>query len=65
MKIKIQSSLGVITSDELINNSMQEVWDLVRNAASGELTHMRFKVKDMWTYIPSNVLINSVITIIE
>lgn len=64
MKIQIQSSLGVITSDEL-DLTKQDVISFVWKSYSGELDLLRFKADDKWTYVPKNILINSIITIIE
>jgi hypothetical protein len=64
MKLNIISPLVRFISDD-IDITKEEVHGLVTRAMYGELDFLKVKYKGEVVYIPSGVLANSIITVIE
>lgn len=65
MKIKIITSLGTFTSDEITDVSLEELQDTVKKAVGDKLMHFRMTVDGCPMYIAGELLKNSIFKIIK
>ena len=65
MKIKIITSLGTFTSDEITDVSLQDLQDTVKKAAGDGLMSFRMAVDGCPMYFAGELLKNSIFKIIK
>lgn len=65
MKIQIITSLGTFTSDEITDVSLEDLQNAIKQAATGDLTHIRMSIDSCPVYFAIDMLKNSVFKIIK
>jgi len=65
MKILIKHSEFSVISDEIPMGERNNIKGLIEEAVTGKLQFLCIKVNDQATYIPSSILMNSMITIVK
>lgn len=65
MKIKIITSLGTFTSDELKVNTPEELFDAVNSASNGTAANFRMPINGCHTFFGEELIKNSVFKIIK
>lgn len=65
MKIKIVNSLGTFISDDLEGNTLEELFNVVDNASSGNISNLRVPIGGCHVFFGEELIKNSIITIIE
>lgn len=65
MKIKIITTLGTFTSDEITDVSLEDLQDTVNKAAGDQLMSFQMKVDGCPMYIAGELLKNSIFKIIK
>ena len=65
MKIKIVNSLGTFISDDLEDNTLEELFDVVDSASSGNISNLRVPIDGYHPFFGEELIKNSIITIIK
>jgi len=65
MKILIDHSEFSVISDEIPMGECNNIKGLIEEAVTGKLQFLCIKVSGQATYIPSSILMNSMITVVK
>lgn len=65
MKIKIINSLGTFISDELSENTPEELFTIIHMVSSRKMNNLRIPIDGCHVFFGEELLMNSIITIIK